>query len=105
MTFTVADTGIGMSHQQMQRLFQPFTQADATTTRKYGGTGLGLVITQKFCHMMGGGVTVDSSPNQGSVFTLWLPMTEASPSGNQNHSVDENHSVESSIPNLEEVAP
>ncbi|MGB3496075.1 MAG: ATP-binding protein [Elainellaceae cyanobacterium] len=81
VSFTVVDTGIGMSHEQMQRLFQPFTQADATTTRKYGGTGLGLVITQKFCHMMGGGVTVDSMPNQGSVFTLWLPMTAASPSG------------------------
>jgi PAS domain S-box-containing protein len=71
--FRVADTGIGMSPQQLQKIFQPFTQADNSTTRKYGGTGLGLSITQRFAEMLGGYVTVESQINEGSVFTLHLP--------------------------------
>lgn len=71
--FRVSDTGIGMSPEQMSRLFQAFTQADASTTRKYGGTGLGLVITRKFCQMMGGDVYVESEPDKGSTFTMQLP--------------------------------
>ena len=70
MTFRVTDTGIGMTAEQILKLFQAFTQADASTTRKYGGTGLGLTITRKFCQMMGGDVAVSSVPGEGSAFTM-----------------------------------
>ena len=72
--YRVADTGIGMSPEQQAKLFQPFTQADSSTTRQYGGTGLGLVITRRFCHLMGGEVTMHSEPNQGTTFTMRLPV-------------------------------
>ncbi|MET0397664.1 MAG: response regulator [Longimicrobiaceae bacterium] len=73
IVFRVADTGMGMSPEQLVKLFQDFTQADASTTRKFGGTGLGLALTRRFCQMMGGDVTVHSVPDQGSVFTIKLP--------------------------------
>ncbi|WP_455874713.1 ATP-binding protein [Rhizobium yanglingense] len=71
--FTVADTGIGMTPQQMKNLFQEFSQADSSTTRKYGGTGLGLAISQRLCRAMDGQITVDSTPGAGTKFTVWLP--------------------------------
>jgi signal transduction histidine kinase/CheY-like chemotaxis protein len=73
--FRVTDTGIGLSAEQIVRLFQPFTQADASTTRRFGGTGLGLALTRRFCQMMSGDVTVQSVPGEGSVFTIKLPAT------------------------------
>jgi signal transduction histidine kinase len=73
VTLSVADTGIGMTAEQMGKLFQEFSQASSTTASKYGGTGLGLVISRKFCQMMGGDITVASEPGKGSVFTVRLP--------------------------------
>jgi signal transduction histidine kinase len=71
--FVVSDTGIGMTAEQMAKLFEEFTQADAATAQRFGGTGLGLAITRKLARMMGGDVTVTSEPGKGSVFTVRLP--------------------------------
>ncbi|MEG4005103.1 PAS domain S-box protein [Microcoleus sp. Pol11C1] len=71
--FRVADTGIGIPPEQLQHLFQAFMQGDASTTRKYGGTGLGLTISRHFCVMMGGDMHVESELGCGSVFTVYLP--------------------------------
>jgi signal transduction histidine kinase len=79
ITIAVADTGIGMTAEQMGKLFQEFSQADASTTRKYGGTGLGLAISKRFCQMMGGDITVDSEQGKGSTFTIQLPRTVEAP--------------------------
>jgi PAS domain S-box-containing protein len=73
IVFIVKDTGIGMSSEQLARIFDPFTQADSSTTKKYGGTGLGLTITRKFCEIMGGEITVASEFEKGSTFTIRLP--------------------------------
>ena len=77
LVFTVSDTGIGMTPEQLGKLFQAFSQADASTSRKYGGTGLGLVISRRFAQMMGGDVTVASVYGKGSVFTVRLPTQVA----------------------------
>jgi PAS domain S-box-containing protein len=71
--FTVTDTGCGMTEEQSRAVFEPFTQADVSTTRKYGGTGLGLAIVSKFCDLMGGSVTVSSRPAEGAQFVVRLP--------------------------------
>ncbi len=74
LVFTVADTGIGMSDEEMARLFQPFEQANSAVSRQFGGTGLGLMITRRMAQMMGGDVSVTSAPGQGATFTLWIPQ-------------------------------
>jgi CheY-like chemotaxis protein/anti-sigma regulatory factor (Ser/Thr protein kinase) len=81
IVFRVEDTGIGLVPEQIVKLFQDFTQADPSTTRKFGGTGLGLALTRRFCQMMGGDVTLHSVQGEGSVFTIKLPaaVTEARP--------------------------
>ncbi len=75
----VRDTGIGMLPEQMAKLFQPFTPGDSSTTRKYGGTGLGLALSQRFCRMLGGDISVASTPGQGSTFTIRLPVASRIP--------------------------
>lgn len=78
-TFRVADSGIGISAEQQTRLFEPFQQADASTTRRFGGTGLGLAITRRFCQLMGGDIAVQSQSGKGSAFTMHIPFTVIPP--------------------------
>jgi signal transduction histidine kinase len=79
VTIAVADTGIGMTAEQMGKLFQEFSQASSKTASRYGGTGLGLAISRRFCQMMGGDITVESEPDRGSIFTIRLPRIVDAP--------------------------
>ena len=81
LEFKVSDTGIGMTEAQLGKLFQAFAQAEASTSRDYGGTGLGLAITKHFCKMLGGDVAVESTPGEGSTFTIMLPATRPGSQG------------------------
>ena len=90
--FTVADTGIGMTPEQMNKLFEDFAQADQTTARQYGGTGLGLAISRRLCRMMGGDITVTSESGKGSKFTVRLPV------GPSTAPVSDQHARESEEP-------
>ena len=79
LTFAVSDTGIGMTKEQLGRLFEAFSQAEASTRSKYGGTGLGLAISRHFCRLLGGDLTVESTYGQGSTFTVRLPAVVSQP--------------------------
>ena len=79
ITLAVTDSGIGMTPEQMGKLFQEFSQASSTTASKYGGTGLGLAISKRFCQMMGGDITVASEPGRGSTFAIRLPRIVDTP--------------------------
>ena len=81
INFAVGDTGIGMTDEQMGRLFEAFAQAEASIRRNYGGTGLGLAITRHFCQMMGGTVLVESEAGRGSTFTMKVPAVVKDPLG------------------------
>ena len=79
LSFAVADTGIGMTSDQLARLFQRFVQADESTTRKYGGTGLGLALSRAFARLLGGDIAVTSTPGQGTCFTIRVPARAPEP--------------------------
>ena len=79
LRFSIADTGVGIARDSQAGLFQPFNQVDGSLTRKYGGTGLGLTISQQLARMMGGGISFISEPSKGSIFTLSLPITFSLP--------------------------
>lgn len=85
--FTVKDTGIGISPSQQQKLFQPFIQANSSISRTFGGTGLGLVITQKLVNLMGGGISVKSQVGKGSTFVTTIPLELAQMPGEQNPTI------------------
>ncbi|WRH68816.1 MAG: ATP-binding protein [Planktothrix sp. GU0601_MAG3] len=74
LVFRVKDSGIGMTEDQLQHIFKPFIQADPSTTKRFGGTGLGLAISQRLCQILGGVITVESQMDEGSIFSVWLPV-------------------------------
>jgi len=97
LEITVRDTGIGISPEHLDTIFNPFTQADASTTRRFGGTGLGLAITRRFAEMLGGRIDVTSTVGAGSCFRLWLPRRAPSASANASASASTSTSTSTSI--------
>jgi signal transduction histidine kinase len=93
ITFRVVDSGIGMTAEQQQHLFQEFSQADSSTTSKYGGTGLGLAIGRRFCQLMGGDISVESQAGEGSTFTVRLPAAVADAAAEHALSQEERSSI------------
>jgi signal transduction histidine kinase/DNA-binding response OmpR family regulator len=83
LRFRVSDTGVGITGEQLERIFDEFSQADASTTKEYGGTGLGLPITKKFCEMLGGSITATSEPGVGSCFEVRLPARAPTPAAEE----------------------
>jgi hypothetical protein len=79
LRFEVSDDGIGMTPEQLEAVFEPFVQADSSTTKKYGGTGLGLSLCREFCELLGGSIGARSEPGKGSCFTVELPVDAAAP--------------------------
>jgi len=81
VAFRVIDTGIGMTEEQRERLFRPYSQADSSTTRLYEGTGLGLVMVRRLVELQSGALLVESEPGKGTRFTVWLPLRDPEPAG------------------------
>ena len=102
--FTISDNGIGMTPEQMAKLFQAFSQADASTTRKYGGTGLGLVISRHFCQIMGGDITVESEAQVGTKFVVQLPATVMMPASDYIPAATPSRKKERATPVINDLA-
>ena len=83
ISWKITDNGIGISPEDQRRLFQAFSQLDASVTRRYGGTGLGLALTARLCQLMSGDITFHTEKNKGSEFTIWLPDESGCDSPNQ----------------------
>jgi signal transduction histidine kinase/DNA-binding response OmpR family regulator len=105
IVFRVQDTGIGLTPEKLVRLFQDFTQADASTTRKFGGTGLGLALTRRFCQMMGGDVTVRSVADKGSTFTIKLPVSVDVPRSDAARGAEDGAGTGELPPEIQEAVP
>ena len=103
LLFRVHDTGIGMTGEQQARLFQPFVQADVSTSRKFGGTGLGLTISRRFAQMLGGDITLESEYGVGTTFTVRLPLGEDAAAEEPEEQAPEEDAPEEDAP--EEQAP
>ncbi|MCU6709617.1 response regulator [Paenibacillus sp. J5C_2022] len=99
-SFKVKDSGIGMTSEQLSKLFRPFFQGDSSTTRQFGGTGLGLAISRSFCELLGGDIAVESEPEAGSLFTCWLP---AKPRQNMKERIWEHGDIDIAVQGDESV--
>ncbi len=104
LTFTIIDSGIGMNASQQKLLFQPFSQADTSISRRFGGSGLGLVISQRFVELMGGEITCKSTPNVGSEFSFTLPFDIATPAESAKNAYEEPSRKETLAQRIAEVA-